>query len=192
MAVAIRYRTWVIDESSSIRTCDCLLAVLIGAEAHAQDRDNVRIVPLARDEEVVVSLELANGYTEEVREAISTGLRTTFTYEIDLRMNVAGWVDRTIATAVVSVSDQYDNLTRRHSLQRVVDGHIVESLVTEDEAVVRQWLTTLTRLPLCDTNTLDPSRDYYVQIGVTARPNGSSLLGWVSAITGQAKFTFIP
>ena len=169
-----------------------LLVVFLGVQVHAQDRDSVRIVPLVRGEEVVVSLELASGYTEEVREAISTGLRTTFTYKIDLRMGVAGWVDRTIATAVVSISDQYDNLTRRHSLQRVVDGHIVESLVTEDEAIVQQWLTTLTRLPLCDTSRLDPRRDYYVQISATARPNGSSLLGWASAITAQSKFTFIP
>lgn len=169
-----------------------LCVALTGGRAQAQDDDGVRIVPLVQDEEVVVSLELADGYTEEVREAISTGLRTTFTYEIDLRMDVAGWVDRTIATAVVSISDEYDNLTRRHSLQRVVDGHIVESLVTEEESVVQQWLTTLTRLPLCDTSTLDPRRDYYVQISATARPNGSSLLGWASAVTAQSKFTFIP
>jgi len=169
-----------------------LIAVLMGVQPRAQDRDAVHIVPLVRGEEVVVSLELPSGYTEELREAISTGLRTTFTYKIDLRMDVAGWVDRTIATVVVSISDQYDNLTRRHSLQRVVDGKVVESLVTEDETIVQEWLTTLTRLPLCDTSALDSRRDYYVQISATARPNGSSLLGWASATTAQSKFTFIP
>jgi hypothetical protein len=101
-------------------------------------------------------------------------------------------VDRTIATAVVSTSDQYDNLTRRHSLSRTVDGRVNETIVTEDEATVRRWLTTWDRLPLCKTTALDPNRDYYVRITARARPRGSSLLGLADAITGRAKFTFIP
>jgi hypothetical protein len=57
---------------------------------------------------------------------------------------------------------------------------------------VRQWLTHLTRIPVVRTTRLDSGRDYYVRISAQARPRGGSLLGWTSAITGQAKFTFIP
>ena len=60
----------------------------------------------------------------EVRQAIASGLRTTFSYDIELRMVVPTWVDRTIATATVTISDQYDNLTRRYSVTRMVDGRI--------------------------------------------------------------------
>ena len=70
-------------------------------------------------------------------------------YDVELRMLVAGWVDRTIASSVVSISVQYDNLTRRHSLSRTVDGRIDEAVVTEDEEVVAKWLTSVERLPLC-------------------------------------------
>lgn len=167
-----------------------VLAATTATTSYAQE--GLKIVPLVRGDEVVVSLELSDAYTDEVREAISTGLRTTFTYDINLLMDVPVWVDRTIATVVVSITDQYDNLTRRHSLQRTVDGRIVEALVTEDEDVARQWLTTLTRLPVCRTELLDPRRDYYVQISARARPNGSSLLGWASTITGQTRFAYIP
>jgi hypothetical protein len=45
---------------------------------------------------------------------------------------------------------------------------------------------------LCETSKLDPSRDYYVRISARARPYGNSILGWANAVTGQAKFTFIP
>jgi hypothetical protein len=151
-----------------------------------------RIVPVVDRNRLLVSFELSDGYTPDIRQAISSGLRTTFTYDLELRMNVPGWVDRTIATAVVSTSDRYDNLTRRHSLSRSVDGRIEEAVVTEDESVVRTWLTTISRVPLCQTSRLDPSRDYYVRVSARARPNGASLLGWASAISGQAKFTFIP
>ena len=62
-------------------------------------------------------------------------------------MVVPGWVDRTVATSVIAMSDQYDNLTRRHSLTRMIDGRIVEALVTEDESVVGRWLTIVSRMP---------------------------------------------
>ena len=127
----------------------------------------------------------------EVRDAIGSGLRTTFTYDVQLKMVVPAWVDRTIATAVVTTVDQYDNLTRRHSLTRMIDGRVVEAIVTADETAAHKWLTTLSRVPLCDTKRLDPNRDYYVRITARERPHGASIFGWGPTITGQAKFTFV-
>ena len=173
-----------------IRIC-CVIA-LLATGAIVGAAENVRIVPIVSDNQVLVSVDLADAYTDAVREAVSSGLRTTFTYDVELRMIVPAWVDRTIATSVVSTSDRYDNLTRRHSLSRLVDGRIDEALVTEDEAVAQKWLTSLNRLPLCRTSKLETNRDYYIRIRARARPPSSSLLGWISAISGQAKFTFIP
>lgn len=169
-----------------------LVVALVLSGAVGRAAETLRIVPISADDRVVVSVELADGYTDEVKQAIASGLRTTFTYTIDLRMLVPGWVDRTVATSTVSLSDQYDNLTRRHTLQRVIDGRIDDTIVTDDDAAVRQWLTTLTRLPIIRTTRLDPGRDYYVRISAQARPRGSSLLGFAASVTGQAKFTFIP
>jgi len=97
-----------------------------------------------------------------------------------------------VATASVTLSDHYDTLTRVHNLARMVDGRVEAALATTDEAQVKQWLTSLSRVPLCKTAKLDPHHEYYVRISASVRPPGSSLLGWASAITNQAKFTFIP
>lgn len=166
-------------------------AVLVGSVL-LLGQERLRIVPIVHEGDVVVSFELADAYTDYVREAISSGLRITFTYDVELRMVGSLWVDRTIASVLVGTSDQYDNLTRRHSLTRTVDGRVEEVSVTTDESVVRQWLTTFTRLPLYKTSRLDLARDYYVRIRARSRPNGGSLLGWTNAITGSAKFTFVP
>ena len=168
-----------------------VMAVLAGATS-VLSKESLRIVPIVNDDEVLVSFELADAFTNDVRAAISSGLRTTFTYDLDLRMVTPIWVDRTIATVIVSTSDQYDNLTRRHILTRTVDGRVEGTLVTEDESVVGRWLTTFTRLPLCRTSRLDSGREYYLRISARSRPHGESLLGWVNAITGSAKFTFVP
>lgn len=168
------------------------VAMLLAAGTVASAQDGLRIVPLVRDDQVVVSFELADVYSDHVREAIASGLRTTVTYDVELRMVVPAWVDRTIAMAVVTISDEYDNLTRLHRLSRSIDGRVIEALSTPDESVAREWLTGLTRLPLVHTSRLDPRRDYYVRVSARARPNAASLLNWASAISGQARFTFIP
>lgn len=166
-------------------------AAIVAALVTVRAEESLHIVPAVRDARVLVSFEVADGYADDVRDAISSGLRTTFSYDVELRMIVRGWVDRTIATAVIGVSDQYDNLTRRHRLVRTVDGRVADSVVTEDETIVKQWLTTQAQLPLCDTSKLDPNREYYVRVSAHV-PHRTSLLGWTSAVVGLTKFTFVP
>ena len=141
---------------------------------------------------MVFSAELTDSFTSELRETIAGGVRTTFTYDVELRMEVPAWVDRSIATAVVTTTDRYDTLTRLHNLSRTIDGRVDDALVTDNEALARQWLTSLKVIPLCRTSILDSHREYYVRISAHVRPSGASLLGWTSSITSQARFTFIP
>ena len=169
--------------------CSCA-AMLLGTMVVVHAADSIRITPITREKKVLVSFELTDAYDEAIRQSISSGLRTTFSYDVALR--VVAWVDRTIATIVVSTTDQYDNLTRQHRLTKTVDGRVEDAMVTDDESVAREWLTTWKRLELCDTAKLDATRDYYVRVSARARPSGGSLLGWASSITGQTKFTFIP
>ena len=152
----------------------------------------LRIVPLVRAQQVIVSVDLENGYTDEVRQVINGGVRTTFTYDVELKMIVPAGVDRTIATAIVTTTDRYDTLTRVHNLSRSVDGRVVDSLVTENEATAKKWLTSLNGLVLCRTSMLDPHHEYYVRINARVRPPGATLLGWATGVTNLAKFTFLP
>ena len=121
-------------------------------------QESLRITPTVRDGRVLVSFELTDAFNQAVQEAIASGLRTTFSYELELRTVVPGWIDRTIAKTVVTTSDQYDNLTRRHTLTRTIDGRIEDETVTDDESVVRAWLTKWNRVPVSETSKLDPTR----------------------------------
>jgi hypothetical protein len=158
--------------------------------AHAAQ--TLRIIPTFHDGQVLVSFEVEDGYTNDVRDAIASGLRTTFSYDVELRMHATMWVDPVVATAVVGVSDRYDNLTRRHTLTRTVDGREQDTTTTESEATVRQWLTSLDKLPICRTSKLEPNRDYYVRVSARVLPYHTSMLGWTSAIVGRTPFTFVP
>jgi len=164
--------------------------LLLLATVTVRSQETLRITPFITDNRVVVSFELSDAYNDAVREAIASGLRTTFTYQLELR--TPAWIDRTIGTTVVATTDQYDNLTRRHTLTRTVDGRVEDVLVTEDDAIVKTWLTKWSRVPVADTAKLDAARDYYVRVTTRTRPLGGSLLGVTKTITGQVKFTFIP
>jgi hypothetical protein len=155
--------------------------------------DGIRIVPLVRDGNVLISFQMNDGFNDEVLAVIRSGLKTTFTYNIDLRTEVAAWIDRTIASTVVSTSVQFDNLTRRHTVVRTHDGRVQEAQVTDSDAQVRVWATTLERLPLFRSASLEPNREYYVQVRAEIRPrNATFVWPWGSGRSAQAKFTFIP
>jgi hypothetical protein len=168
-----------------------VLVVLLGTAAQAADA--FRIVPLIRDEMVLVSFNLADGFTDEVRAAIKSGLQTTITFTVDLQAKAPLWVDRTMASAIVTTSVQFDNLTRRHTVVRTLDGRTEETRVTDDEAVVKQLMTNFDKMPLFRTSMLEPNREYYIRVRAQVRPQSVGFLWpWSSGRMGQTKFTFIP
>ena len=169
--------------------CALFLVLSLSAVSAAE---GLRIVPLVRGDSVLVSFELTDGYTEEVKDAVHSGLKTTFTFTVELRQDVPAWVDRTISTSVITNTVQYDNLTRRAMLVRTLDGHVESTEETADEATIKQWMTTFQKMPLFTTMELEQNREYYVRVRATARPtNGSMLWPWGSGISGITKFTFL-
>ena len=165
-------------------------AVLLLAAVTVRSEETLRITPFLNGNRVLVSFELNDAYNDAVREAIASGLKTTFAYELELR--TPAWIDRTVGTTMVATTDQYDNLTRRHTLTRTIDGRVEDVLVTENDAIVMTWLTKWNRVPVADASKLDPARDYYVRVTTRTRPLGGSLLGVTKSITSSVKFTFIP
>ncbi|MBM3778330.1 MAG: DUF4390 domain-containing protein [Acidimicrobiia bacterium] len=168
-----------------------VLALVLAATVPLQAADSIRVIPLARDGVVLVSFGLDDTFSDDVRAAAASGLRTTVTYTVELRLEVPFWIDRTIASTVVSNTVQYDNLTRRATVTRTVDGRLDDTWVTDDEATLRTWLTTLQRFPLFETSRLEPNREYYIRVSARTQPKNGSL-PWSNPVSGFAKFTFIP
>jgi Domain of unknown function (DUF4390) len=176
-----------------VRRLAAVVAAVWLAAAVPAGADTLKIVPLVRDGQVLVSCHLADGYTTDVRDVIQSGLKTTFTYTVELRLKVPVWVDRVVESAVVTTTVQFDNLTRRHSISRLLDGRVEDARVTEDEAVVREWLTAFDKLPLFRTSRLEANREYYVVVRAAARPASDvPFWPWGTTVSGQTKFTFIP
>ena len=175
----------------------CLVICLIlasAALAQAQTPgETLRVRPLVKDDQVLVSFSLNGGLTDEMKAVVQSGLRTVFTYTVELKMKQAAWLDRTVATTVVSSSVDYDNLTRKTTVSQSRNGHVEQSFVVEDPAQVAKMVTSFERLPLFDTKILERNREYYVIVRADARPrSNSSLWPFSGTASGLAKFTFIP
>ena len=184
------------DEARLYSRSALLAFLLIAATAtigQAQTQnETLRVRPLVKDGKVLVSFALDGGMTDEMKAVVQSGLRTVFTYTVELKLKVPAWVDRTVASAVVSTSVDYDNLTRRHTVSQARNGRVEQSSVVEDPAEVAQMVTNFDRLALFDTK-LEPNREYYILVRADARPrSNSSLWPWSGTASGLARFTFIP
>ena len=172
----------------------CAVAfVLLGSVARADGQD-LSVMPIARDGQVVVSFELSEGLTEDVRDAIQSGLPTTFSYELELRRSTATWFDRTIAAVTMTATVRFDNLTRRYQMSRTLDGRVEDARPTEDQDAVRRWMTRFEHVPLSTTSALEADGEYYVRVRAHTQPRNTWFFwpwgrDWV---LGRAKFTFIP
>ena len=167
--------------------------VVAGVVVRADD-PGLNVTPIARDGRVLVSFELTNAFTSDVRDAIQSGLPTTFSYELELRRVAPTWFDRTIAAVALTATVRFDNLTRRYQMSRTVDGRVDDARPTEDPDLVRRWMTRFDRVSLSATSTLDANGDYYVRVRAHARTRNTWFVWpWErGSVFGLAKFTFIP
>ncbi len=180
-------KSWL---SSCLRVFVAIL-VLAGVLRAAGVDPDLTVTPIARDGQVVVSFDLSDGYTAEVRDAIQSGLSTTFSYEVDLRRG-STLIDRTVASVTITAVVRFDNLTRRYQMSRTVDGRVEDARPTEDSNAVRAWMTHFERIPLSATSSLENNGEYYVRVRAHTRPHNAWFFWpWGGTVFGQAKFTFI-
>jgi hypothetical protein len=168
--------------------------LLCGAMAIPLAAQNIRVQPLVQQGRVLVSFTLADAFTDEIREAIHSGLQTSFTFDVELRRAATFGFDRTIASSQIAARVRYDNLTRRYQVSRTHDGRTDQERVTEHEQVVRELMTVFDEVPVFSTRLLESNGEYYVRIRARARPrNAWSVWPWDRAVAFvSSKFTFRP
>ena len=168
-----------------------LIVVLVGVTARVSAQ-TVQITPLPKDGRILVTLRMTDVLTDEVRAAMHSGLRITFVYDIELKRSTALWVDRTLATATVTATIEYDNLTQRYLATRREDGRMDKVETLEREEAARAWLTEFDKLPLFNSGTLEGNSEYYLRVRAHTIPrNASFVWPWEGGIAGLAKFTFL-
>jgi hypothetical protein len=168
--------------------------VLVAAVFAAEDMSGIQVTTVPRDGRVQVTCAVSGGLAADMDQALSSGLVTTFVYDVDLRRSVSVWFDRSIASAAVIASAQLDTLTGRFQVSRSVDGRIEDSRVSAEREEVVRFITTFERLPLFTTGDLEPNVEYVVRVRLRTRPRVNWFL-WPFNRTdaaGFSRFALIP
>jgi hypothetical protein len=153
----------------------------------------VKVTPLVADGRVFASFTAPGAYTDDVRDAVKSGLPVTFTFVVELRRPSTLWFDRTLATATVASAVKFDNLSRMYQVSKSSEGRVAWSDRTDKEDQMRAWLTAFDRVPLNAAGGLEANADYYLSVHLQATPRGkfSWLWPWHDEGSGRADFTFI-
>jgi len=112
---------------------------------------------------VAMGAMLIDGFTEDILEAIDSGIPMTFTYTIELRKSSALWIDSLVSTNVVSHTVQYDALKKVYRI--TLDSKSGQSkVVTHNINRLRELMLNLRDVPIASLKKLDPDERYYVRV----------------------------
>jgi hypothetical protein len=142
-----------------------LLAATPSAMAH-----DIRVKPLVADGRISASFNAPAAFGDDAQAVVRSGLLLTFTYVIELRRPATVWFDRTLALVTASATVKLDTLTAVYQVSKLVDGSVVWSDRTADEAQVRAWMTSFDAIALQPGEPLQPNAEYYVRVRLQTSP----------------------
>ena len=104
------------------------------------------------------------------------------------------WLDEKEASRQIRTTVAYDNLTKRYSLTREIDGEIDAIELVDHPDAMRHFMTTFESLLLFDVSSMEANEEYYLRVnGVMRVKNVLLLIPWdVGADWREAHFTYIP
>jgi hypothetical protein len=172
-----------------------VLAMMFVAVAALTAADaEVVVTPIWREGQLLVSFELSDGITAEMRDAIQSGLPTSYAYDLEVRRGDAGWFAKPLLAMTITATVRFDNLTRQYQLTRTVGTQSESTSSTDNQDAVRRWLTRFDHVAVLTTSALEANGEYSVRVRVQTRPHNTWFV-WPwdrGSVFGNAKFTFIP
>ena len=154
----------------------------------------VELVPVIRSEGILVSFSVENAFDEDIAQAIDSGLEVSFRYNVELKRVRRAWLDKREASRRIQTTVAYDNLTKRYSLTREIDGEIDATELVDNPDAMRRFMTSFESLLLFDVSSMEPNEEYYLRVnGVMRVTNVLLLIPWnVGADWREAHFTYLP
>ena len=111
---------------------------LLGAATAATAEARLDKLEVQREgRQVLVSIELADAFDEELKAQIESGLATGIEYELQLAKDRKRWWDRPLRTAKLQLVAMYNAVTRDYLVNVKLDDKLIEKSVTGKAAALR-------------------------------------------------------
>ncbi|MGV7220198.1 MAG: DUF4390 domain-containing protein [Nitrospinales bacterium] len=136
----------------------CLMSV--GAQA---DPTMVNIGVQATEELLVIDGELVDAFSENMDEAIDSGVPMTLNYYVELRKKVVVFRDSIIGKNTIHSTVKFDSLKNIYKCSLSGKG-VKRKVQTQSKNKCQQLIVTLKDIPLAPLFKLEPNEKYYVRI----------------------------
>ena len=113
---------------------------------------------------VYVDAKLKGAFTSGIKEAIASGIPTTFRFYLELFKPQQLWFDKKRASLLIQHSVTYDTLTKEYQVT-LDDGVSSQVRVTKDEGEMRGWMASLVSVRFIPSRKLPSSgRKYRIRL----------------------------
>ena len=140
----------------------CLFSLLVTASARAEEARLTDIVVTSVGNDLLVYLNVANCFTEEMTRAIENGIVTTFTFFITLSEIKRFQWDKKIADLKISHSIVYDNLKKIYLVK--IPERSDDVVFVQDFFEAKHLMSKIVGIQLADTSELKAGMRYQVRM----------------------------
>ncbi len=112
---------------------------------------------------LVLNASLKNGLSEEIIEAIKSGVPVSITYKAALKTKSPLFFNKKVTTRIIKRSIEYDTLQEEYNLINDIDKQITTK-ITDDFDEALSSMTTLENIPLIETNKLNKEKKYFAEV----------------------------
>ena len=149
---------------------------------------------LIKDKKIFATFRMTDAFNEDIERTIASGLAVSFRYEVQLKKVRSIWINQKVDTRRITNTVTYDNITKRYTLARDIDGAIAATDVVADLNDMVEFMTVVNDVGLFDVSNMEVNSDYYLRVrGVVKERNLFLIVPW-DQDSGWEKvyFTYLP
>ena len=110
--------------------------------------------------QVEVSLQLVNGFSDELFERIETGLASSYTYHFVLYRDQKRWWDNKLDSSKLDVIATYNAMTREYLINYKQDGKLIDSRIARDRDELERAMTRINDVTVFELGALQDVAGY--------------------------------
>jgi len=143
------------------------LSAVVVDVAFAEETRVIGATAARKDNVLSVSFEVANAFTEDMENAIMSGVPHTFTYFFEIYRAIDAWPDLRIYHWQVQRTIRYDTLKKTFSVQT---DQSERTRHTSDFAEAKRWMVRFDNYPVGVVQQLDSKFKHFVRVKAKLDP----------------------
>ena len=148
--------------SMNRKTCVILVGILFFVQnlAFAQDARLTNIIVTNTSDDLLMYLNVEGAFVDEIKEAILSGVPTTFSFFITLYKVRNLWFDNNLADLKISHTIKYNNLKKEFTVTRSESS---KSVVTQSFGEAQKLMSEIDRLKVIPLIMLEKGSHYQIR-----------------------------